>query len=41
MCLTKNQATQIYEDIGKNGSNNIQIANQDIKNESKVRNKQE
>ena len=40
MCLTKDQATQIYEEIEKNGLNNIQIANQDIKNESKVRNKQ-
>ena len=41
MCITKDQATQIYEEIERNDLNNIQIASQGIKNESKVRNKQE
>ena len=41
MHLTKDQATQIYEEIEKNDLNNIQIASQGIKDESKVRNKQE
>ena len=41
MCLTKDQATQIYEEIEKNDLNNIPIASQSIKDESKIRNKQE
>ena len=41
MCITKDQATQIYEEIERNDLNNIQIASQGIKDESKVRNKQE
>ena len=41
MCLTKDQATQICEEIENNDPNNIQIASQGIKDESKVRNKQE
>ena len=40
MCLTKDQATQIYEEIEKNDQSNIQIASQGIKGESKVRKKQ-
>ena len=40
MCLTKDQATQIYEDIEKNDPSNIQIASQGIKDESKVRKRQ-
>ena len=40
MCLTKDQAPQIYKEIEKNDLNNIQIASQGIKDESKVRNKQ-
>ena len=41
MCLTKDQATQINKEIEKNDQNKSQIANQGIKDESKVRNKQE
>ena len=40
MCLTKDQATQIYEEVEKNELINIQIASQDIKNERKVRKRQ-
>ena len=40
MCLTKDEAKQIYKEIEKNEPINIQIVNQGIKNESKVRNKQ-
>ena len=40
-CLTKDQAKQIYKEIEKNEPINIQIVNQGIKDESKVRNKQE
>ena len=40
MCLTKDQAKQIYKEIEKNEPVNIQIVNQGIKNESKVRKKQ-
>ena len=38
MCLTKDQAKQIYNKIEKNEPINIQIVNQGIKDESKVRN---
>ena len=37
MCLTKDQATQIYEEIEKNEPINIQIASQGMKDKSKVR----
>ena len=40
MCLTKDQATQICEEVEKNEPINIQIASQDIKHESKVRKRQ-
>ena len=40
MCLTKDQAKQIYKEIEKNEPINIQIVNGGIKDESKVRNKQ-
>ena len=40
MCLTKDQANQIYKEIEKSKPINIQIVSQDIKDESKVRNKQ-
>ena len=40
MCLTKDQAKQIYKEIEKNKPINIQIVNQGIKDESKVRNKE-
>ena len=40
MCLTKDQATQIYEEIEKNDQSNIQIASQGIKDKSKVRKRQ-
>ena len=40
MCLTKDQAKQIYKEIEKYEPINIQIVNQGIKDESKVRNKQ-
>ena len=36
-CPTKDQATQIYDEIEKNEPINIQIASQKIKNEKKVR----
>ena len=39
-CLTKDQAKQIYKEIEKNEPINIQIVNQGIKDESKIRNKQ-
>ena len=37
MCLTKDQATQIYEEIEKNDQSHIQIVSHGIKDESKVR----
>ena len=40
MCLTKDQAKQIYKEIEKNKPINIQIVNQGTNDESKVRNKQ-
>ena len=40
MCLTKDQATQIYEEVEKNELINIQIASQGIKDKSKVRKRQ-
>ena len=40
MCLTKNQATQIYEEIEKNEPINIQIVNQGTENKKKVRQEQ-
>ena len=39
-CLTKDQAKQIYKEVEKNKPINIQIVNQGVKDESKVRNKQ-
>ena len=39
-CLTKDQATQIYEEIEKNEPINIQIISQGTENEKKVRKKQ-
>ena len=40
MCLTKEQAKQIYKEIEKNEPINIPIVNQGTKDEGKVRNKQ-
>ena len=40
MCLTKDKATQIYEEVEKNELINIQIASQGIKDKSKVRKRQ-
>ena len=40
MCLTKDQATQIYEEVKKDEPINIQIVSQDIKGESKIRKRQ-
>ena len=40
MCLTKDQATQIYEEVEKNEPINIQIVSQDIKGESIIRKRQ-
>ena len=40
MCLTKDQATQIYEEVEKNEPINIQSISQDLKCESKIRKKQ-
>ena len=40
MCLTKDQAKQIYKEIEKNTLINIQIVSQGIKDKGKVRNKQ-
>ena len=37
MCLTKDQATQIYEEVEKNEQNNILIASQGIKDKGKER----
>ena len=39
-CLTKDQATQIYEEIEKNEPINIQIVSQSTKNKKKVRQEQ-
>ena len=39
-CLTKDQATQIYEKIEKNEPINIQIVSQGTKNKKKVRQEQ-
>ena len=40
MCLTEDQATQIYEEVEKNEPIIIQLTSQDIKDESKVRKRQ-
>ena len=40
MCLTKDQATQIYEEVEKNVPINIQTVSQDIKGESIIRKRQ-
>ena len=40
MCLTKDQATQIYEEVEKNELINIQVISQGIENEKKVRKEQ-
>ena len=40
MCLTKDQATEIYEEVEKNEPINIQIVSQDIKGESIIRKRQ-
>ena len=37
MCLTKDQATQIYEEVEKNEPINIQIVSQGTENTKKVR----
>ena len=37
MCLTRDQATQIYEEVEKNEPINIQVINQGTENEKKVR----
>ena len=37
MCLTKDQATEIYEEVEKDEPINIQIVSQDIKGERKIR----
>ena len=39
-CLTKDQATQIYEEIEKNEPINIQIVSQGTENKKKVRQEQ-
>ena len=36
MCLTKDQATQIYEEVERNESINIQIASQGIKDKVRI-----
>ena len=41
MCLTKDQATQIYDEIEKNELINIQIISQRISNEKKTSNVQQ
>ena len=40
MCLTKDQATQIYEEVETNELINIQVISQGIENEKKVRKEQ-
>ena len=40
MCLTKDQATQIYEEVEKNEPINIQIVSQETENKKKVRQEQ-
>ena len=37
MCLTRDQATQIYEELEKNEPINIQVISQGTENEKKVR----
>ena len=37
MCLTRDQATQIYEEVEKNEPINIQVTSQGTENERKVR----
>ena len=37
VCLTRDQATQIYEEVEKNELINIQVISQGIENEKKVR----
>ena len=39
-CLTKDQATQIYQEIEKNEPINIQVISQGIENEKKIRKEQ-
>ena len=39
-CLTKDQATQVYEEVEKNESINIQIVSQRTENEKKLRREQ-
>ena len=39
-CLTKDQATQIYEEIEKNETINIQIVSQGTENKKKIRQEQ-
>ena len=40
MCLTKDQATEIYEEVKRNEPINIQTVSQDIKGESIIRKRQ-
>ena len=40
MCLTRDQATQIYEEVEKNEPINIQVISQGIENDKKVRKEQ-
>ena len=40
MCLTKDQATKIYEEVEKNEPINIQTISQDVKVESMIRKRQ-
>ena len=40
MCITRDQATQIYGEVEKNGPINIQVISQGIENEKKVRQEQ-
>ena len=37
MCLTRDQATQIYEEVEKNEPINIQVISQGIESEKKIR----
>ena len=39
-CLTRDQATQIYEEVEKNKPINIQVISQGIENDKKVRKEQ-
>ena len=40
ICLTKDQATQIYEEVEKNEPINMQTISQDIKGENKIKKRQ-